>query len=71
MHPFVVAKATEAGFHWNGIEVANAPVRGRSMSLLAHFDRSTIGRSATCYGGIYVDPLLLARRVLDGPAYRP
>jgi hypothetical protein len=24
-----------------------------------------------CYGGIYVDPLLLARRVLDGPAYYP
>jgi hypothetical protein len=24
-----------------------------------------------CYEGIYVDPLLLARRILDGPAYRP
>jgi hypothetical protein len=51
-------------------------VKGPLADLLAgrlpvHLAGVQLASRWPCCEGIYVDPLLLARRILDGPAYRP
>src|SRR6478672_4724834 len=44
---------------------------GLAPALPAHFRETTVNRWAAALRRYPRDPLLLARRILDGPAYRP